>query len=48
MKSGAFSLLLKTGFVPKGITESVFLENLMDGAEVRSGIAKNSVIDKLH
>ncbi|WP_142953067.1 hypothetical protein [Peribacillus simplex] len=48
MKSGAFSLLQKTGFVPKGMTESVFLESLMDGAEVRSGIPKNSAIDKLH
>ncbi|MCZ0872204.1 hypothetical protein [Peribacillus sp. AS_2] len=48
MKSGAFSLLQKTGFVPKGMTESVFLESLVDGAEVRSGIPKNSAIDKLH
>lgn len=48
MKSGAFSLLQKTGLIPKGITESVFLENLMGGAEARSGMAKNSVIDKLH
>jgi hypothetical protein len=48
MKSGAFSLLQKTGFVPKGMTESAFLESLMDGAEVRSGIPKNSAIDKLH
>lgn len=48
MKSGAFSLLQKTGLIPKGITESVFLENLMDGAEARSGMAKISVIDKLH
>ncbi len=48
MKSGAFSLLQKTGFVPKGLTESIFLESLMDGAEVRSGIPKNSAIDKLH
>ena len=48
MKSGAFSLLQKTGFIPKGITESVFLESLMDGAEARSGIPKNSAIDKLH
>ncbi|MFJ7309065.1 hypothetical protein [Peribacillus frigoritolerans] len=48
MKSGAFSLLQKTGFVPKGMTESVFLENLMDGAEVRAGIPKNSAIDKLY
>ncbi|MDV7763244.1 hypothetical protein [Peribacillus sp. CSMR9] len=48
MKSGAFSLLKKTGFVPKGITESVFLEKLIDGAEARSGIPKNSAIEKLH
>ncbi|MEC0274223.1 hypothetical protein [Peribacillus frigoritolerans] len=48
MKSGAFSLLQKTGFVPKGMTESVFLESLMDRAEVRSGIPENSAIDKLH
>ncbi|MFJ7365451.1 hypothetical protein ACIQWQ_15240 [Peribacillus frigoritolerans] len=48
MKSGAYSLLQKTGFVPKGMTESVFLESLMDGAEGRSGIPKNSAIDKLH
>ena len=48
MKSGAFSLLQKTGFVPKGITESVFLENLIDGAEARSDIPKNSAIDKLY
>jgi hypothetical protein len=48
MKSGAFSLLQKTDFVPKGMTESVFLESLMDGAEVKSGILKNSAIDKLH
>ncbi|MDM5213402.1 hypothetical protein QUF94_18555 [Peribacillus sp. NJ4] len=48
MKSGAFSLLQKTGFVPKGITESVFLEDLIDGAEARSGILKNSAIEKLH
>ncbi|MGE7682658.1 hypothetical protein [Peribacillus simplex] len=48
MKSGAFSLLQKTGFVPKEITESVFLEILIDGAEARSGIPKNSSIDKLH
>ncbi|MBO0996898.1 hypothetical protein IOC57_03870 [Bacillus sp. SD075] len=48
MKSGAFSLLQKTGFFPKGITESVFLENLIDGAEARSGIPENSAIDKLH
>ncbi|MGE7185183.1 hypothetical protein ACQKKK_14620 [Peribacillus sp. NPDC006672] len=48
MKSGAFSLLQKTGFVPKGITESVFLEKLIDGAEARSGIPKNSAIEKLH
>ncbi|CAH0182932.1 hypothetical protein SRABI133_01471 [Peribacillus simplex] len=48
MKSGAFSLLQKTGLIPKGITESVFLKNLMDGAVARSGMAKNSVIDKLH
>ncbi|WP_144527079.1 hypothetical protein [Peribacillus simplex] len=48
MKSDAFSLLQKTGLIPKGITESVFLENLMDGAEARSGMAKISVIDKLH
>ncbi|WP_076366557.1 hypothetical protein [Peribacillus simplex] len=48
MKSGAYSLLQKTGLIPKGITEPVFLENLMDGAEARSGMAKNSVIDKLH
>ncbi|MGG4198292.1 hypothetical protein [Peribacillus frigoritolerans] len=48
MKSGAFSLLQKTGFVPKGMTESVFLESLVDGAEVRSGIPENSAIDKLH
>ncbi|MED3996428.1 hypothetical protein P4647_17475 [Peribacillus frigoritolerans] len=27
MKSGAFSLLQKTAFVPKGMTESVFLES---------------------
>ncbi|MFJ9385003.1 hypothetical protein ACIROD_14835 [Peribacillus sp. NPDC101481] len=48
MKSGAFSLLQKTGFIPKGMTESVFLENLIDGSEARSGIAKNSAVDKLH
>ncbi|MFJ8068764.1 hypothetical protein ACIQZD_07435 [Peribacillus sp. NPDC096447] len=48
MKSGAFSLLQKTGFIPKEMTESVFLENLIDGAEARSGIAKNSAVDKLH
>ncbi|WP_260284237.1 hypothetical protein [Peribacillus aracenensis] len=48
MKSGAFSLLQKTGLIPKGITEAVFLENLMDGTEARSGMTKNSVIDKLH
>ncbi|MEY8189376.1 hypothetical protein AB4X15_06780 [Peribacillus simplex] len=48
MKSGAFSLLQKTGLIPKGITEAVFLENLMDGTEARSVMAKNSVIDKLH
>ncbi|MBT2649632.1 hypothetical protein J7E52_23490 [Bacillus sp. ISL-34] len=48
MKSGAFSLLQKTGFIPKGMTESVFLENLIDGADARSGIAKNSAVDKLH
>ncbi|WHY58210.1 hypothetical protein [Peribacillus simplex] len=48
MKSGAYSLLQKTGLIPKGIAEPVFLENLMDGAEARSGMAKNSVIDKLH
>ncbi|MFY0801771.1 hypothetical protein [Peribacillus frigoritolerans] len=35
MKSGAFSLLQKTGFVPKGMTESVFLESLM--VELRLG-----------
>ncbi|WP_350301990.1 hypothetical protein [Peribacillus frigoritolerans] len=48
MKSGAFSLLQKTGFIPKGMTESVFLENLIDGAEIRTSIAKNSAVDKLH
>lgn len=48
MKSGAFSLLQKTGFIPKGMTESVFLENLIDGAEARTGIAKHSAVDKLH
>ncbi|MFS0763145.1 hypothetical protein [Peribacillus phoenicis] len=48
MKSGAFSLLQKTGFIPKGMTESVFLENLIDGAETRASIAKNSAVDKLH
>jgi hypothetical protein len=30
------------------MTESAFLESLMDGAEVRSGIPENSAIDKLH
>ncbi|MGE7903706.1 hypothetical protein ACQKNS_04815 [Peribacillus sp. NPDC094092] len=48
MKSGAFSLLQKTGLMPNEMTESVFLEKLMDGAVERSGMAKNSVIDKLH
>ncbi|TKH16203.1 hypothetical protein FC678_00005, partial [Peribacillus simplex] len=48
MKSGAFSLLQKSGFIPKGMTESFFLENLIDGAEARTGIAKNSAVDKLH
>ncbi|MFJ7929425.1 hypothetical protein [Peribacillus sp. NPDC096448] len=48
MKSGAFSLLQKTGFVPKGMTESVFMESLINGAEVRYGFPKNSAIDKLH
>ncbi|MGE7760681.1 hypothetical protein [Peribacillus sp. NPDC097895] len=48
MKSGAFSLLQQTGFIPKGTTEAVFLENLIDGAAARSGFPKNSVIDKLH
>ncbi|MCY9137278.1 hypothetical protein [Peribacillus frigoritolerans] len=38
----------KDGFRSKGMTESAFLESLMDGAEVRSGIPENSAIDKLH
>lgn len=41
-------LLQKTGFVPKGITESVFLEDLIYGAEARSSIPENSAIEKLH
>ncbi|MFD6206746.1 hypothetical protein [Peribacillus sp. NPDC060253] len=48
MKSGAFSLLQQTGFIPKGTTEAVFFENLIDGAEARSGFPEDSVIDKLH
>ncbi|MFD6438587.1 hypothetical protein ACFWDG_01945 [Peribacillus sp. NPDC060186] len=47
LKSGAFSLLQKTGFVPMGITEAGFLEKLVvESAEI-SGSTKNSVTDKL-
>ncbi|MGE7767704.1 hypothetical protein [Peribacillus sp. NPDC096540] len=47
LKSGAFSLLQKTGFIPMGITEASFLEKLVvESAEI-SGSTKNSVTDKL-
>ncbi|KRF68141.1 hypothetical protein ASG99_01265 [Bacillus sp. Soil768D1] len=47
LKTGAFSLLQKTGFVPMGITEAGFLEKLVvESAEI-SGSTKNSVTDKL-
>ncbi|MEJ9231143.1 hypothetical protein LAV79_16980 [Peribacillus butanolivorans] len=47
LKTGAFSLLQKTGFVPLGITEAGFLEKLVvESAEI-SGSTKNSVTDKL-
>ncbi|QNU05592.1 hypothetical protein [Peribacillus butanolivorans] len=44
MKTGAFSLLQKTGFVPLGITEAGFLEKLVFES---AKISKNSVTDKL-
>ncbi|MFE4893927.1 hypothetical protein [Peribacillus butanolivorans] len=47
LKTGAFSLLQKTGFIPIGITEAGFLEKLVvESAEI-SGSTKNSVTDKL-
>ncbi|MBK5497583.1 hypothetical protein JFU50_01345 [Peribacillus sp. TH14] len=47
MKTGAFSLLQKTGFIQMGITEAGFLEKLVvESAEI-SGSTKNSVTDKL-
>ncbi|PJN87127.1 hypothetical protein [Bacillus sp. mrc49] len=48
MKSGAFSLLQKTGFIPKGLTEAFFLNDLMDGARARAGFPDNPAIDKFH
>ncbi|MFB7637230.1 hypothetical protein [Peribacillus butanolivorans] len=47
LKTGAFSLLQKTGFIPMGITEAGFLEKLVvESAEI-SGSTKDSVTDKL-
>ncbi|MFF2287098.1 hypothetical protein [Peribacillus butanolivorans] len=47
LKTGAFSLLQKTGFVPMGITEDGFLEKLVVESSEISGSTKNSVTDKL-
>ncbi|MFJ7751955.1 hypothetical protein ACQKGI_13535 [Peribacillus muralis] len=48
MRSGAFSLLQKTGFIPERMTEAFFLDDLMDGAKTRSGFPDNPMLDKLH
>ncbi|MCK1992495.1 hypothetical protein GW626_07595 [Peribacillus muralis] len=48
LKSGAFSLLQKTGFIPKGMTEAFFLNHLMDEAHAREGFPNHPVVDKLH
>ncbi|WP_285766578.1 hypothetical protein [Peribacillus sp. SI8-4] len=47
LKSGAFSLLQKTGFIPKEMSEYTYLNKVIDGAQARSGFTGNPAMDKL-